>query len=231
MPVASARRRATVDVLLPAPLVRIVPLDLDADALDSGRRLLTDEERAHADRGAAPVARRRTALRAGLRRLAGGLLDLPPAAVPLRTGDNGRPEVDVPGVEVSSSRPGELGLVAAAVDRRIGVDVEPVAPWRDAVLDEGWLSPTERSALLALDPQERAVAVARCWTRKEAVLKAIGTGLTSDLVALEAGVAPGPAVVGGWLVAPVAVPAGLLASIATSPSDPAEEHVHGRLDV
>lgn len=232
MPAARARRRATKDVsALPAPLVRLVSLDLDADALAAARRLLSEAELLHADRGAPPVARRRSALRAGLRRLAGDVLDLPPAAVPLHTGEHGRPELDVPGVDVACSRAGDLGLVALAVGRRIGVDVERVAPWRDSVLDEGWLSPAERSALLALDPPARGTAVARCWTRKEAVVKAGGTGLTRDLAGLRTGVAPGRSVVGGWLVAPVPMPGGLLASIATSLSDSAEEHAHGRLGV
>lgn len=230
MPVASGRRRAIVDVPLPEPHVRIVPLDLHADALAAARRLLTVAERAHADRGAPPVARRRIALRAGLRRLAGDLLDLPPAAVPLRAGKHGRPELDVPGVDVACSRAAEIGLVAVAIERRMGADVEPVVPWRDSVLDEAWLSPGERTALLALTPSERATAVARCWTRKEAVLKAVGTGLTSDPAELEAGVAPGSAVVAGWLVEPVPAPAGFVANIATSFPDRAEEPAHGRLN-
>jgi 4'-phosphopantetheinyl transferase len=234
MPVASAGRRTTAGIPRPsaAPLVRLVRLDLDDCSLAVERGLLTGEERAHADRGTPPVARRRTALRAALRRLAGEVLDLPPADVPLRSGEHGRPELAVPGVDLGCSRTGELGLVAVAVGSRIGLDVEPVRSEQDDALDENWLSPAERSALRALDPSARAVAVTRCWTRKEAVLKGVGSGLTDDLAGLEAGVAPGPVVVAGWRVEPVPVPAGHLASIATlaSPFPAAEENAHGRLD-
>jgi 4'-phosphopantetheinyl transferase len=228
MPVASGLRREAPDVQpLPPPLVRVVPLDIGVRALAAERRLLTPAELAHAGRGIAPVARRRIALRAALRRLAGELLDLPPAAVPLRVTQHGRPELDVPDVDVSCSRAGEVGLVVVAVGRRTGVDVEPVPPWRDDVLGDGWLSPAERSALRTLDPTARATAVTRCWTRKEAVLKGLGTGLIDDLPQLDAGVMPGEVIVDGWLVRPVAVPAGYVASVATVPPDFPEEPVHG----
>jgi 4'-phosphopantetheinyl transferase len=220
VPVVDARRRAPRPLTQPpaeppTPAVRLVPLDLDAPALAAGRSLLTDEERAHADRGTAPVARQRIALRAGLRRLAGDVLGLPPSDVPLRTGAHGRPELDVPGFDVSCSRSGGLGLVAVAFRQRVGVDVERVTAWDDAVLAEQWLTDSERRQLTALVPASRAAAAARCWTRKEAVLKGIGTGLLAPADELEVGIAAGAVLVAGWRVADLPVPGGHVATLAT----------------
>ena len=170
------------------PLVRTLLLDLGDPALAADGHLLTVVERAHADRGTAAVARRRTALRVGLRRLAGDVLGIPPRDVPIVAGAHGRPELHVPGVDVSCSRSGDLGLVAVSVGGRIGIDAEEIVPWNDDVLAEGWLSSAERHGLRALDRTARARAVARCWTRKEAALKGLGSGLTASMGELEAGI-------------------------------------------
>jgi 4'-phosphopantetheinyl transferase len=190
-------------------------LALDDQALATERQLLTIPERAHADRGTAVVARRRTALRAGLRRLAGEALGLPPTMVPIRTGEHGRPELDLLGVDVSCSRSGNLGLVAVSFGMRIGIDIERITPWHDDLLTETWLTDAERRALGALDPIAAAVAAARCWTRKEAVLKGIGSGLTGEMAGLETGVEDGPAVVAGWHLSTVRVPSKHVATVAT----------------
>jgi 4'-phosphopantetheinyl transferase len=223
MPVGDARRRASLPGPRPpaeqrTPLLRALPLDLGHRALAAERLLLTDAERAHADRGTPQVTRRRVALRAALRRLAGQVLGLPPAAVPLRAGAYGRPELDVPGIDVGCSRSGELGLVAVSFGERLGIDVERIVPWHDDVLTEGWLSRAERTSLRALDPTSRAIASARCWTRKEAVLKGMGSGLTASMADLEAGTAEDPVVVGGWRLEALPVPAGHIASVATLPA-------------
>lgn len=69
------------------------------------------------------------------------------------------------------------GRVAVAVgDVPLGVDVEQVAG--EPV--EHVLSAAERELFAALPPERRAAAFARTWTRKEAVLKALGLGLTAN---------------------------------------------------
>src|SRR3954470_9513112 len=152
MPVVTVRDRAPGSSAPPAagpsnPVVRLLSLQVEGAALAEARALLTVGERAHADRGVPSVARRRIVLRAALRRLAGETLALSPASVPIRTGRHGRPELEVPGVDLSCSRSDEHGLVAVSFGLRIGVDIERIAAWDDAVLDEPWLSENERRAL------------------------------------------------------------------------------------
>jgi len=230
VPVAIARDRAPGPPtepprLTPTPLVRLLSLRVEAAALAEARSLLAPEERAHADRGTAPVARQRIVLRAALRRLAGEALQLSPASVPIRRGRHGRPELEVPGVDLSCSRSGEHGLVAISIDRRIGIDIERISPWDEAVLEEPWLSDSEQRSLRGLDGTPGAIAVTRCWTRKEAVLKGIGTGLLREAADLEAGVRAGTVSVDGWEVADLPAPAGHLASVATRP-DPRHQTPH-----
>ncbi|MCO7221259.1 4'-phosphopantetheinyl transferase superfamily protein [Klenkia sp. PcliD-1-E] len=137
--------------------------------------------------------------------------------MPLTTNHLGRPVLDCsPDVDVSCSRRDGLGLVAVAVGARIGVDVERVVPWTGNTVLEGWLSPTESADLLAVPPPLRPQAAARSWAEKEAVLKAVGTGLLTS--PRHVPTTPGRATrrVGTWTLLPVTVPEGFEAVLATS---------------
>jgi 4'-phosphopantetheinyl transferase len=76
---------------------------------------------------------------------------------------------------VSHSR--DLALLAFA-HSQVGIDVEYIQTrgLRQSVIDQ-YLARPERSHLQALPAKARAVALYRCWTQKEAVLKALGVGL------------------------------------------------------
>jgi 4'-phosphopantetheinyl transferase len=196
--------------------VRLVDLAADDEATARAASDLTPAELAHARRGTPTVHRRRVLLRAALRSALAAELGVSPGAVPLRTAPSGRPGVDVPGLDVSCSAGGVLGLVAVGRDCRLGVDLEEVTPWTPDVLDEGWLSPVERQALTRLPATARAVAAARAWTQKEAVLKARGTGLLEDPRTTVTPIGQPAGTVAGWTVWNVPVPDGWVASLAVA---------------
>ena len=77
------------------------------------------------------------------------------------------------------SRSGDVAVIAVAQDGQIGVDVELVRAVPDAMaLAARNFSASEHEQLLALAGPQRDAAFLRCWTRKEACLKAIGSGLS-----------------------------------------------------
>ena len=196
----------------------LVRLDGDADLVERAASTLTPAERARVQRGTAAVRRRRILLRAAVRQALGGALGLPPARVPLGTSGAGRPEVlHRDDVDVSCSAAGRIGLVAVTQGARVGVDVEAVAPWSSDVLVEGWLTTPERRALLRLPAEARAIALTRCWTQKEALLKGRGTGLAGDPATVPTRVGTVDTEVAGWHVREVEVPTGWVASVATTP--------------
>ena len=110
----------------------------------------------------------RAAVRAELLRLLG--------VTGLNVDERGRPWL--PGVSFSVSHSGSLGLIAIAEgERRIGVDVERLRLDTDfRALAERFFHPEEAAAI----GDDRA-AFFRCWTRKEAVVKALGLGLAHPL--------------------------------------------------
>ncbi|MFF0718342.1 4'-phosphopantetheinyl transferase family protein [Micromonospora sp. NPDC003816] len=96
-------------------------------------------------------------------------------------GPHGKPALRAPATPVSFSvaHSGHWCAVAFASRTEVGVDVERIAvrgrdlPWRA-------LSPVERAVVAATDARDRTAAFIRYWTRKEALVKATGDGLTVD---------------------------------------------------
>lgn len=84
------------------------------------------------------------------------------------------------------SHSGDLAAVALVRGRRIGIDIEAERPLTDsALLARRILGPSERKRLESLPERARAAALLTAWTRKEAVLKAIGTGISGGLSSIE----------------------------------------------
>lgn len=165
--------------------------------LRRARRLVDDNELARAARLQSVLGGGRLLLaHAAVRMLLGGALGRDPRALRFvrRCGEcggvgHGKPYLDGPAdaakLDFSLSHAGNLALIAIARGRRIGVDVEAIARAGDPMLASEFLAAEEQRAIASLTPAERWRATARSWTRKEALLKGHGRGITGDLRALQ----------------------------------------------
>jgi 4'-phosphopantetheinyl transferase len=108
--------------------------------------------------------------------------------------EHGRPVVRAPEVaarlHVSLSHSGARVVVAATEAGPVGVDVERAAAVDFAGFDAVALTAVERDRIAALDPAERPLARALTWVRKEALLKATGSGLMVEPGQVELSEAP-----------------------------------------
>jgi len=96
------------------------------------------------------------------------------------------------GVTFNVSHSGRIALLAFTRRRDIGVDVEQLR--RDSDLEaiaRRFFSTHEQSQLTALPAEERVDAFFRCWTRKEAYIKATGDGLSLPLSQFDVSLAGG----------------------------------------
>ena len=75
----------------------------------------------------------------------------------------------------------------------VGVDIESSPAARGACdeVAEAYFAPAEVSALKALPRDQRDSAFLRCWTRKEAYVKALGDGLQVPLEDFAVSLGPG----------------------------------------
>jgi 4'-phosphopantetheinyl transferase len=71
------------------------------------------------------------------------------------------------------------------VARDVGIDLEEHRPIAAIEIARHFFAPSERAELEALPPTDQLVGFYRCWTRKEAFLKAPGEGLSFPLDAFE----------------------------------------------
>lgn len=113
-----------------------------------------------------------------LREVLGRVTLMPAAHVRIRVGEFGKPSVD--GVEFSLSHTGSAVLIGLG-DLPLGVDVEKVPDDRTVQQVGSSFHPREAAELLGLPADARPGAFARVWVRKEALLKAIGTGLSRGI--------------------------------------------------
>ena len=80
------------------------------------------------------------------------------------------------------SHSGSLALVAVTVGNEIGVDVEHLRDVSHVEQIAGrYFHTDEIAAIRSAEPTDRTATFLRCWTAKEAVLKALGIGITSSL--------------------------------------------------
>ncbi|ALM82667.1 4'-phosphopantetheinyl transferase superfamily protein [Bordetella sp. N] len=94
----------------------------------------------------------------------------------------GRPQCEGSGLDFNVSHSGSSSCIAFSTQRRVGVDVE--ASGRQALplnVQAMALTDTELNDAATLDETARNAAFYTTWTRKEAVLKACGLGITEAL--------------------------------------------------
>ena len=157
--------------------------------LDAEPGPVSPAEEARARRMRSPRRRREFLVcRGALRRVLGETLGIDPLAVPIREGAHGKPRLAYrgstfrgpPRIGFNVSHSDARFIVALALGMDPGVDVERIRPRRDlAGLARRFFSPAEQRAVA--DAPDPLLAFHRVWTRKEAVIKADGRGVSIDL--------------------------------------------------
>ena len=150
-------------------------------------RTLDLEERERASRFHFEKHRRRFIVGRGvLRLLLGRYLEIAPEEVRFAYGPYGKPSLGgkyaASRLRFNASHSHELADYAFVQQREIGVDVEYVKDdFQSEEIAQRFFSAQEVQTLTALPKDERHAAFFRCWTRKEAYIKAIGSGLSHPL--------------------------------------------------
>ena len=192
------RPRATVPAL-GARAVHVWRCDMDVrrDTVDWYRSLLTSDELERAARFRVARDRERFVTCRGVLRqlLAGyrGVVD--PRAIRLAYGASGKPSLADSGgtggaLRFNVSHAGGLALLAFTRSVELGVDIEREHDLPDLEpMMRSHFAPGERQAIGVIkSPVQRRAAFFRCWTRKEAILKALGVGLGLALDSFEVSV-------------------------------------------
>ncbi len=182
--------------------------------------MLSSEEQRRAARFHFERDRRRfIGSHAALREILSLYLGEPPASLEFVTRVHGKPELASGAPRFNLSHSGELALIGVAGNRELGVDVERVrAQVAIERIARRFFSASEAAALFAYPGSERDAAFFRCWTRKEAYVKARGGGLRIPLASFDVSLDEGRARllrapdIERWTLHSLAVPPGYVAA-------------------
>lgn len=198
---------------------------------------LDDSERARAGRYHFERDRRRfVAARGMLRRLLSAYTNRPASALRFTYGSAGKPELEQPGVGAprvtfNLAHSGDWALVGVTAGAPIGVDIEVVrkVPEHEDILRRHF-GAAEVQSLLRLHSASQAERFLVGWTLKEAYVKAVGDGLSSQLPRFDVLTDPGfvrierqPAAwerAPGWQLLRLSPQAGTVAALAVQMTQP-----------
>ncbi len=184
---------------LAADTVHVWQLSLEQPAARVARlsRLLHDEERQRRDRFYFERDQRRfTVARGGLRLLLASYLDAAPECLRFCVSERGKPALcdnDAHSLlRFNLSHSHERALYAIAWQRDVGIDIEyRRLIERPEQLAQRFFSGEEYATLLSLPAAQQQEAFFNAWTRKEAFVKARGTGLAHALASVAVSLVPG----------------------------------------
>jgi 4'-phosphopantetheinyl transferase len=167
-------------------------LDRDASSISGLTEVLSADERERAARFRFERDYvRYVAARASLRSTLAVYLRLPPERVQFTYGPHGKPALPKGELSFNLSHSQGQGLIAIALGRPVGVDLELVRPFEEADgVSEAIFSRVELGQFRALDRSEREPAFFSAWTRKEAYVKATGMGFSTNVAGVEVTFAP-----------------------------------------
>ncbi len=117
--------------------------------------------------------------------IAGLLIRRVTGGAPICYGDHGKPLCD--GVNFSVSHSGQIVAIAVG-DCAVGLDVEQIPSQDRLKIADRFYHPNERTYVQ--NASDQPLAFCEIWTRKEAVLKMTGEGISSDLTAFDTTAAP-----------------------------------------
>jgi 4'-phosphopantetheinyl transferase len=176
--------------------IHVMHADLERapEELERLYETLADDERERAARFRFEIHRRRFIVARGfLRQALSVYLSTAPQDIRFGYGAKGKPQLVDDPLQFNLSHSEEIAVYAFACDMPLGIDVEHIRRLDDLeAIAQRFFSPGEWDAIELMPPEERIDAFFRCWTRKEAYIKATGDGLSYPLDQFEVSVS-GPA--------------------------------------
>jgi 4'-phosphopantetheinyl transferase len=168
-------------------------LDQSTETVTRLRGLLASDERSKADRFWFEKDRRHyTVARGVLRELLSRYLAEPPEAFHFTYSGYGKPSLDSTNLKFNLAHSGQVAVYAFTLIGEVGIDVEFIRPeFTGDEIARRFFSNTEVNSLNEVTQETRHLAFFNCWSRKEAVIKAKGLGLSLGLDQFDVTLAPG----------------------------------------
>ena len=174
-----------------------VHVDAHSDSMEADLAILCPEEQLAASRFRFALDRIRfVRRRAALRSILGRYLGIAPRDIAYGANTYGKPTLidrrAVGKLSFNTSHSAAAALIAVSRCALLGVDIEQLRPMPDDMgIAARFFAPPEAAALAELQCGDRIDGFFHAWTRKEAVVKALGSGLSIPLDAFAVSLRPG----------------------------------------
>lgn len=143
--------------------------------------ILSDSEKQHLEKIISPDHKVAfLTARSNLRRILGQRTNQPASALQFQTGPHGKPKISDPSVHFNLSHSGGVAALAISSTISVGVDIEKIRPVKKEIARRFFTS-NEADQIEKAEGLELKKLFLKCWTQKEAVLKANGMGLQGGL--------------------------------------------------
>lgn len=153
---------------------------LDVAERRRAERFLRDSDRWHYVRA-----------HAAMRRILAAEIGCQPDRLVFIAGKHGKPALADENLRFNLSHSGDHAMLATSFDAEVGIDIEVRATDIHGIVNLV-LTGREMEAFSVLPADRQEAAFLRIWTRKEALLKAVGCGLAVDPRSVEVGLAEVP---------------------------------------
>jgi 4'-phosphopantetheinyl transferase len=137
-------------------------------------------------------SQRFTVARASMRAILAAYTNAPAGELRFKLYAKDKPALEpLSDIRFNISHSGDMALLGIAFRREVGVDIEAIRTNVEIEnLAERFFSPHERETIRSLPEQDKVAAFFRCWSCKEAFLKAQGVGLSRSLNSFDVEVNP-----------------------------------------
>lgn len=199
--------------------VYTIPLQARGARLDRLSEILSPEEHTRIAKFRFAKSRRQAVVcRGTLREVLAQYVNGDPAAIRFAYNAHGKPRLPGSEVRFNLSHSGDWAMLAVSRDREVGIDIQRIdSRFAQEQMPERFFSPHETAQLRALPALLRTEAFFRCWTRKQAYIKARGLGVALALDSFDVTFGPGdpPALAraGNWSIENLVAPAGYAAAV------------------
>lgn len=146
--------------------------------------LLSADERERALRFHFPIHRQRfIAARSALRQILSLYLHVAAEDILFAYGEHKKPYLQIPGstLQFNLAHSFDRAVYAFTLNHAIGVDIEKMEDDDKQDIATRFFSPEENEELMRLSKHDKIAGFYRIWSRKEALIKAVGKGLSIPL--------------------------------------------------
>lgn len=186
-------------------------------------RWLSPDEQARAKQFRFPQHQQHfIAARGFLRKILSHYLNEAPETIVFAYGSHKKPFIPNQPIQFNLAHSGDFALLAVGYEHPLGVDIEMTQAQAKMDIAQRFFSREEITYLQHLSGNEQRDAFYQVWARKEAVVKAIGTGIQQSLASFTVPFDDTPATLRvadeTWLLTPLSVDPHYQAALVTHPT-------------